>query len=185
MASDDRSDSELIARSASGDDTAFGVLVRRHIRAATLLAAQMTGDRDEAEDVAQNAFTAVHRRLSEFDHARPFPAWLFGIVRHIAERGRARNARRMRLWHRWGTRSDDLASTPRPDVHLDAARELEVVYHAMRALSPMQRACFELVAVRNVTPADAAAMHGISESTVRQHVFRARRALRAAVGDES
>ena len=50
---------------------------------------------------------------------------------------------------------------------------------AIEALSPMQRACFELVAVRGFSNDEVAAMHGISESTVRQHVFRARTVLRA------
>jgi DNA-directed RNA polymerase specialized sigma24 family protein len=47
----------------------------------------------------------------------------------------------------------------------------------------MQRACFELVAVRDLTTEEVAAMHGISESTVRQHVFRARAALRGVLAD--
>jgi RNA polymerase sigma factor (sigma-70 family) len=49
---------------------------------------------------------------------------------------------------------------------------------AMETLSPMQRACFELVAVRGFSNEEVAAMHGITESTVRQHVFRARAVLR-------
>jgi RNA polymerase sigma-70 factor (ECF subfamily) len=52
---------------------------------------------------------------------------------------------------------------------------------AMEHLSPMQRACFELVAIRDLATDEVAAMHGISESTVRQHVFRARTALRDAL----
>lgn len=185
VSSDERPDGELVVRSATGDDAAFAVLVRRHIRAATLLAAQLTGDRDEAEDIVQSAFAIVHRRLSEFDRARPFAAWLFGIVRHIAERNRARAARRKRLWGLWGTRIGDGLHAPAPDILLAARRELEAVYVAMRGLPPMQRACFELVAIRDVAPADAAAMHGITESTVRQHVFRARRAIRAALGEDA
>jgi DNA-directed RNA polymerase specialized sigma24 family protein len=45
----------------------------------------------------------------------------------------------------------------------------------------MQRACFELVAIRDLATEEVAAMHGISESTVRQHLFRARTALRYAL----
>jgi len=49
---------------------------------------------------------------------------------------------------------------------------------AIERLSPMQRACFDLVAVRGLMISEVAVMHGISESTVRQHVFRARATLR-------
>jgi RNA polymerase sigma-70 factor (ECF subfamily) len=54
----------------------------------------------------------------------------------------------------------------------------------METLAPMQRACFELVVLRDVPISEVAAMHGISESTARQHIFRARAALREALGDE-
>jgi DNA-directed RNA polymerase specialized sigma24 family protein len=68
---------------------------------------------------------------------------------------------------------------------MDDARSAERARDALPALSPMQRACFELVAVRAVPTGDVAAMHGITEATVRQHVFRARHALRAAVEPRS
>jgi RNA polymerase sigma-70 factor (ECF subfamily) len=145
----------------------------------------MVGDRDEAEDIVQSAFTIVHRRLAEFDRARPFPAWLFGIVRRLAERFRARAARRRRLWDLWGARHGDAPHAHAPDILLTARAELAEVYSAMRALPPMQQACFELVALRDVSTADAAAMHGISESTVRQHVFRARKAIRTVLREST
>ena len=61
---------------------------------------------------------------------------------------------------------------------LIAQLDAVVAKRAMQMLSPMQRACFELVAVRGLSHHEVAAMHGIAESTVRQHVFRARAALR-------
>lgn len=73
---------------------------------------------------------------------------------------------------------------PEP-VHIEAAllagADMELVRRLMMELSPMQRACFELVTVRDLSPAEVGAMHDISEATVRQHVFRARRALRQAL----
>jgi RNA polymerase sigma factor (sigma-70 family) len=73
-------------------------------------------------------------------------------------------------------------------VHIETALlagvDLERVRDLMRTLSPMQRACFELVTVRDLSPAEVGAMHDISEATVRQHVFRARQALRKALEPE-
>ena len=117
MANDDRGDAELLAAAARGDADAFGVLVRRHIRAATLLAAQLLGDRDDAEDVVQDAFTVVHDGANRFDAGRPFPPWLFGIVRRLAENRRARAARRAWLIRRWGKGT---VAVPEP-VHIEAA----------------------------------------------------------------
>lgn len=175
MKDDHRPDAELIVDSSHGDDEAFAVLVRRHVRAATLLATQLLGDMDDAEDVAQAAFIIVHRDAARFERTRPFPPWLFAIVRRLAHNRRARESRRARLLHLWkGTGP----SAPPADHALLARLDADAVARATSALPAMQRACLELVAIRGLTVAEVADMHGIAESTVRQHVFRARAALR-------
>lgn len=177
MSDDPRSDGDLLARIAAGDQDACGTLVRRHIRAATLFAAQLTGDRDEAEDLVQAAFILAVERARELDHGRPFAPWLFAIVRRLAIKGQARRTRRRRLWAKW--RTGDTLQTPSVESRVDAASDLVLVRRALSALPAMQRACFELVVLRDLGADVVALMYEISESTVRQHVFRARRALRA------
>jgi RNA polymerase sigma-70 factor (ECF subfamily) len=178
---DDRTDAELIAASAREDGAAFGLLVRRYLRTSTLLAAQLLGDRDDAEDVVQEAFALVYGRAREFDGTRPFSPWLYSIVRRIAENRRMRERRRLRLLRTWGGTQQTSSFEPASLARVDA----EAVQRAMRALPPLQRACFELVVMRDLAPAEVATMHEIAESTVRQHVFRARRALRSALGKHS
>lgn len=183
MSDDAPSDAELLACAARGDGGAFGVLVRRYIRASTLLATQLIGDADDAEDIVQDAFTIVHREASAFDASRPFGPWLFGIVRRLASNRRARAARRSRLLRLWGGNPHESRTAPRTDDAVVARLDAEAATRALATLPPMQRACFELVAARGLSAGEVAAMHGIAESTVRQHVFRARAALRAALGE--
>jgi len=175
---DARADAELLADTARGDDVAFAVLVRRYIRAATLLSAQLLGDSDDAEDIVQDAFMVVHRKATTFDVHRPFAPWFFAIVRRLASNRRARDLRRERLLRLSGSRT--LADPSRFQTHeaFVAHANAEMVTRAIERLSPMQRACFDLVAVRGLMISEVAVMHGISESTVRQHVFRARATLR-------
>jgi RNA polymerase sigma factor (sigma-70 family) len=175
---DERTDAALLAAAARGDDTAFAVLVRRYIRAATLLAAQFLGDRVEAEDIAQDAFVIVHKKARMFDPNRPFAPWLFAIVRRLAAKRRSRDLRRTRLLRLWAKPGGSEPTASRVEMALIAGFDAEAARRAMKTLSSMQRACFELVAVRGLSTVEVAAMHGISESTVRQHVFRARTALR-------
>lgn len=179
---DVRTDAELLAATTRGESAAFGVLVRRYIRAATLLATQLLGDGDEAQDVVQHAFTVVHRKARTFDAARPFGPWFYAIVRRLAANRLARNARRTRLLEVFGRR--ELAEPSSIDVEEAVVARLDgaAALRAMNDLSPMQRACIELVVLRGLTTEEVAAMHGISESTVRQHVFRARSSLRNALG---
>ena len=184
MGNDERGDAELLAAGARGDGAAFGILVRRHIRPATLLAAQLLGDRDDAEDIVQDSFTVVLERAGIFDSARPFPPWLFGIVRRLAQHRRARVARRARLLRLWGKGTIAEPEAVHIEPALVAGADMDLVRRAMKELSPMQRVCFELVTVRDLSPAEVGAMHEISESTVRQHVFRARQALRRALNPE-
>jgi RNA polymerase sigma-70 factor (ECF subfamily) len=185
---DDRPDSDLLGAAARGDAAAFGVLVRRYVRPATLLAAQLLGDSDDAEDIVQDAFTIVHRSAGAFDASRAFAPFFYSIVRRLAANRRARERRRARLFSLWGGAAASEPSTPPMDdailTGIDAAASATLAARAMEMLSPMQRACFELVSLRDLSTAEVAAMHAISESTVRQHVFRARGALRAALGGE-
>jgi RNA polymerase sigma-70 factor (ECF subfamily) len=187
VAGESRADGQLLAAAARGDDDAFAVLVRRHIRSATLLAVQLLGDQDDAEDVVQDSFSAVHRHAAAFDTERDFKPWLFGIVRKTAARRRIREQRRARLLGMWGFGRRHEESLDGSEAARVAALDTDTVMGAMGDLSPMQRACFDLVALRGVSVEEVAQMHGISSSTVRQHVFRARAALRRVVdgGDDA
>src|SRR5437588_999142 len=101
QSADDESDAALLARGVGDGGRAFGMLVRRHVRAATAVALDLLGDLDDAEDVVQEAFLVVLDRAAEFDAARPFGPWLAGIVRNKALRRLERAARRRRLLRFW------------------------------------------------------------------------------------
>jgi RNA polymerase sigma-70 factor (ECF subfamily) len=179
---DGRTDAALLAATArGGDDVAFAVLVRRYIRAATLLAAQFLGDRADAEDIAQEAFTVVWKHARRFDADRPFAPWFFAIVRRLATNRRSRDRRRARLLHLWGWATGGEPASSRAETTLIAHLDADAAKRALETLSPMQRACFELVSIRGLSTEEVAVMHGITVSTVRQHVFRARSALRSVL----
>lgn len=175
---DERTDAELLTAASVGEQSAFTVLVRRYVRQATLLAAQFLGNHQAAEDVAQEAFLIVYRRASNFDVERPFAPWFFSIVRRLASNRRTRDVRRARILHLWGWIARREPGTEHSELTLNASLDAASARRALASLSAMQRACFELVEMRELSTAVVAAMHGITESTVRQHVFRARAALR-------
>jgi RNA polymerase sigma-70 factor (ECF subfamily) len=174
---DPRLDAELLERGAAGDDGATHALVRRHIRGATLLAAQLLGDRDDAEDVVQDAFIIVLRRAGDFRPESPFAPWLFGIVRRLARKTKARALRRWHLLEKW--RGGQGAAAVLPNAH--ASLEADEARAIIARMPPMQRACCELAFLHDLTIEEIAEMHGMAASTVRQHIFRGRRLLRLSL----
>jgi RNA polymerase sigma-70 factor, ECF subfamily len=173
----DAADYAILARFVAGDHDALGVLIRRYVRPVTLFAEQIVGDRDDAEDVAEETFLIVMRQASSVDPQRgEFRSWLYGIARSLARRHRARRQRRLRLWETWGDRR---RVDPGPVRATEARDMLGRVARIVDGLPLMQRQCFELNVVRGLDVDEVATMFEVSPATVRQHVFRARRVIRA------
>src|SRR5688572_10512062 len=78
------SDAALVARARLGDAAAFEALVRRHFRAAFLVALARVGERAEAEDVCQEALVRAWERIHECRDPNRFGAWLVRIARNAA-----------------------------------------------------------------------------------------------------
>ena len=70
----------LVGRAQEGDVTAFETLVRRYQGQVLGLARRMLDDRGEAEDVVQDTFTMVWRRLPTLVDPTVFRAWMFQIA---------------------------------------------------------------------------------------------------------
>jgi RNA polymerase sigma-70 factor (ECF subfamily) len=78
-------DEELMAHVDHKDARAFEVLYDRHCGAAYSLAYRIVGDRNAAEDVAQEAFLSIWRSNARFDRARgSVRSWVLSVVRNRA-----------------------------------------------------------------------------------------------------
>ena len=179
-----RSDVDRLAvRAQDGDRQAFEALVHRLVRPALAAAWEFVPTREDAEDIVQDTFARTWRELARYDAARPFGPWFFTILRNVA-----RNASRWdRRWTMISLTDEVIADEPRAtNDETDALDRLDVdrIHAALAELSPMQRACFRLTGIEGFASAEAAAMLGISDATVRVHAHRAKRALRARLGAE-
>lgn len=79
---------ELVARSREGDERAFGALVATYQAMVYRWSLGLSGDADDADDITQEVFVRVHRKLSAFRGSGPFEGWLFRITRRVALRTR-------------------------------------------------------------------------------------------------
>lgn len=77
------SDAELIARAQRGDEEAFAALFDVHKRRVYSLCLRMTGDTAEAEDLAQEAFLQLFRKIATFRGESAFSTWLHRLVVNV------------------------------------------------------------------------------------------------------
>ena len=78
------SDRDLVGRAKTGDDTAFEALMQRYKALVSLVAFRQSGDQDQVEDIAQEAFVKAFLHLQELDDAGRFKAWLLRITANVA-----------------------------------------------------------------------------------------------------
>jgi len=178
---DGRSDVDLIRRAAEGDDDAFTVLVTRWHGTVYRWAAGMTGDPDDADDVAQQVLVRLYAHLGRFRGSARFSTWLYQITRNAARDAWRRRGRRARAMERMTALDPPPTTTPHT---ADVTHDVEVAERARVVLARLperQRTVLDLVDLQGYAPQEAAELLGVAPATARVHLLRARRALRAAL----
>lgn len=177
----DPADAALARRSAEGDESAFAALVRRHKAPLYRLLRRYTGDADEAQEAAHEAFIAAWTAIGRYDPQRPFLAWLRAIAINKAhDRGR-RTAFRRFLFGGGGL--DSTVARQRPDrtVPADEAmieREaLAALDGAIARLPAALKAPLVLTAFEALSQREAGEILGISAKAIETRIRRARQIL--------
>ena len=175
---EDVPDEVLASAALRGDERAFALLVRRYLRRAMAVAFEYAGTREDAEDVVQDTFRRVYERLDRFDVARSFGPWFFTILRNTA-----RNAAKGRRLRDHEVLSAEQATHEAGPFERTWRLELRRrIAEAVERLPPMQRICFRLCMVEGLSSTEAACALGLTESTIRVHLFKARGTLRELLG---
>lgn len=170
---------EAIRRSRDGDETAFAALVDEHKDLVYALATRLTGDRDLADDLAQEAFLRVHRGLPYFRGEARLGTWIYRIVANLAAEARFRRSARAR-----DVSLDDRAEgrRPREPGAADASfADLELRDRLEKAIARLPDNYRLLVAghyLKGVRYEDLAEAAGLPLGTVKTHLHRAKRMLR-------
>ena len=175
----------------------YADLVARHQRRASRIAFHYLRDGAEADEAVQDAFVKAYQHLASFREELPFDVWFTRIlINGCLDRRKAR-ARR----ERWFVTSDSGAGgllpgvaaaddthvaveplAANPEQRLLARERWGRLAGAIDRLDGRQRTVFMLCHYGDCTPREVSAMTGLNESTVRVHLFRAARKLRALLG---
>jgi RNA polymerase sigma-70 factor (ECF subfamily) len=173
-------DEELIARAQRGDAAAFGDLVKRWHVTIHCWAMGQIGDPDEADDVTQQVLVRLHLRLHRFRGTARFSTWLYQVTRNAARDAYRRRTRRARAMERLQHLADPAGSAD-PAAELERREAVDAARAALARLPERQREVFDLVELQGYGAHEAAGLLGVSAATARTHLFRARRAVRAAM----
>ena len=162
---------DSLARARAGDTAAFAALVRQHQRLVYSLALRMLADRSRAEDLAQDVFLQLHRKLAVIESAAHLQFWLRKVTTHLA-------IDRLRQEHRHEV--EPLVGDP--GIECEALEADPLLHRQLRdfvaQLSPAARAVVVLRFQEDMDPSDIAETLDMSVNTVKSHLRRALEALR-------
>ena len=174
---EERDDRELVDASRQGDSSAFEELVRRKTGKVYGLCYRVIGNAEDANDISQLVFIKLWENLDKYDPSFTFDTWLYRMVTNVAiDFMRSRNSREatvnsnLRL-----VKTEQEADQGSTLQH----REIEEVFEEISdTLSPKQKTVFVMNQMEDLQLAEIAKILGSSESTIRNHLFNARKTLR-------
>ena len=170
---DGAGDRELARRAAAGDAGALEALYRRHVGRVYALALRMTADERTAEELTQDVWVRVWRKLDGYRGDAAFTTWLHRVTANLVkDRGRARSRRREHERLTDDPARHDTGESPR------SFEDRAALEAAIRGLPERARHVFVLYDVEGYGHGEIAELLDIAEGTSKAHLHRARKALR-------
>lgn len=184
------SDEILMAAYQAGSEAAFGELYARHAGSVYGFLVRRLGDASLAEDLYQEAFLRLHRARDTYDSARPFRAWLFGIVHNLLtdtlrSRGRKRDATSLdepatKVTGDHESVQEQVPSDAHSPEELTAARQSTTALNrALSALPSEEATVLILARLEGLSYDDIGTILGRSAAATKQLAYRALKRVRA------
>ena len=178
------SEQELIQAARSGDQRAFAALVEANQAMVYSLAYRMTGNSEDAADLAQEAFLNAWRGLARFQGQASFSTWLYRLTSNACIDFLRREKRRSTLSLTLEADEEESRQTEvsderwSPEALLDRQESLQAVRRALTQLSDEHREVLLLRELEGLSYREIAQALGLEEGTVKSRIARARLALR-------
>ena len=170
----------LVARARDGDAGAFDALVEMHLRRVYRIAYRFCWDREDAEDIAQDTFVRAFDRLRTLRSDADFAPWLYSIVVNRCLSHRARQERETAAESRL---HPPILIGDDPETHAEVSAISSRVREEIGRLPKRQRAAIVLFGLEGWSVEETARIMDCSAGTVKQHLHRAKAALRKRLPD--
>jgi RNA polymerase sigma-70 factor (ECF subfamily) len=173
----------IIRRVQHGDVNAFELLVAAYEKNVFNVALQMVGNREDAQDMAQEAFLKAYNSLPSFRGDSKFSSWLYRIVSNVCLDFKRRQGRRpsssLTVEDDEGeTLELDIADESQsPEALLERKLTREAVRRGLQELPDEQRQILLLREIQGMSYEEIGEAMGLEEGTVKSRIFRARKKL--------
>ena len=173
----------VIRRVQHGDTEAFELLVAAYEKTVYNVALQMTGSREDAQDLTQDAFLKAYSSLDSFRGDSKFSSWLYRIVSNLCLDFKRRQGRRPSASL---TVEDDEGETLQldiadesqsPETLLEQKLTREAVQRGLRELPDEQRQILLLREIQGMSYEEIGEVMHLEAGTVKSRIFRARKKL--------
>ena len=178
-------DVALVEKVRAGDAAAYDELVRKYERQLFRIAQHITQNREDAEDVMQDAFIKAYEKIDQFQGNSKFYTWLVRIaVNESLMRLRKRRTGKMvsmddDILTEEGSVPRDFADwAPNPEQNYNQAELKEILSKTIQGLPPGFRTVFVLRDVDGLSTEETAESLGLSVPAVKSRLLRARLQLR-------
>ena len=179
-----RDNVELIHRILSGDDEAFNVLVRKYQRRVHALIWRKIGDFHIAEEITQDAFLQVYKKLSTLKHPNLFDGWLYVIANRLCLNWIQRNKPAIRHQSIEATPIEEIEKSFYANYESEhreaetAEHRREIVKNLLEQLPESERTVVTLHYLGEMTCQAIGEFLGVSPNTVKSRLQRARNRLK-------
>jgi RNA polymerase sigma-70 factor, ECF subfamily len=173
---------EVISKAQAGDMSCFEMLYNRHKRRVFSLCLRMTGNYAEAEDVTQEAFLQLYRKIASFRGESAFSTWLHRLsVNIVLMRFRKKSIPEVSLQETLESQHEDapIREFGKSDDSLNGSVDRLTLEWAIRELPPGYRMIFVLHDVEGYEHNEIAEMLGCSTGNSKSQLHKARMKLRS------
>jgi RNA polymerase sigma-70 factor (ECF subfamily) len=169
-------DRQLVETIRGGDSGAFEVLVRRKTSKVYALCYRIIGNAEDAKDISQLVFIKLWENLEKYDPAYAFDTWLYRMVTNVSI-DFMRNKQSRENAVNSNLRLVKTSAEAEQGVVIQR-KEVEGVFNAVSSvLSPKQKTIFVMNQMDDLPSSEIAKILGCRESTVRNHLFNARKLM--------
>jgi RNA polymerase sigma-70 factor, ECF subfamily len=175
---------QVVTAARAGDVSAFETLVNRYERKIFRLGMNITGSREDAEDVMQEAFLKAYQHLPEFEGNSRFYTWLVRIaVNQALMKLRKRRPNQVSLDEEIETGEDSFFRDvedwgPSPAERYEQTQLHDILNEAISELDPSFRIVFQLRDIEEMSTEETADVLHLSVPAVKSRLLRARLKLR-------